>query len=311
MRALVFTGPGVMELQDVAQPVAEEGSILLDVRATGICGSELHGFRSVGLRVPPLVMGHEFAGTTADGRRVVVNPLTSCGACALCRAGRPQTCPDRVLLGVHRAGGFAERVAVPVRSLHELPHDMPWETAAMIEPLANAVHAWRHLDLSGGERIAIIGAGAIGLVSLLWARRCGLEAPTVVDRSEYRLALAERLGATTCGAELAGEYDVVLDAVGAGETRRAAVRHVRPGGSTVWVGLAQSEATIDGNDIVRSEKRVLGSFGYTPEDFVEALAAAPDLDLGWVTPIPFEESQQTFMALAEGASDPVKAVIRL
>jgi threonine dehydrogenase-like Zn-dependent dehydrogenase len=311
MRALVFTGPGAVELQQVPVPEAGPGEQVLSVRAAGICGSELHGFRSVGFRKPPLIMGHEFAGETTDGRRVVVNPLVSCGSCDLCRRGAPQLCRVRELLGVHRPGGFADRVVVPAGAVHDLPEDMAWEAATLVEPLANAVHAWKQVGLQGGERVAIIGAGAIGLVSLLVARHLGVGDVTVVDRSPSRLDVADRLGATRRATELEGEYDVVLDAVGLGATRAAAVEAVRPAGTTVWLGLAEPESGFEGNALVRQEKKVIGSFAYRPDDFVEALRCAPQMDLGWATPVAWEESQRTFMRLAGGASDPVKAVLRL
>ena len=311
MRALVFTGPGAMELRDVATPGAREGWVPITVRASGICGSELHGFRSDGFRRPPLVMGHEFAGETPDGRRVVVNPLLSCGECDLCHRGKPELCRRRELLGVHLAGGFAERVAVPAEAVHAIPDEMTWETAALIEPLANAVHAWRQVEWHGVERVAVIGAGSIGLVSLLVAGHEQLGEVTVVDRSGFRLALAGRLGADVCASELDGEYDVVVDAVGSAQTRASAVEHVRPGGTSVWLGLAETDAAFDGNNLVRGEKRVVGSFAYSPDDFADAVRLASSLDLGWATAIGMEDSQRIFMELAAGAQDPVKAVIRL
>lgn len=311
MRALVFTGPGAIELQDLPTPEVPDGWLSITVRASGICGSELHGFRSVGFRRPPLVMGHEFAGETPDGRRVVVNPLLSCGDCDQCRHGHLQLCRQRRLLGVHLSGGFAERVAVPPSAVHDIPADMSWETAALIEPLANGVHAWRQVGQRTVERVAVIGAGAIGLVTLLMARHARLDEVTVVDRATSRLNLAAGLGASTCASELDGEYDVVVDAVGTTETRAAAVDHVRPGGTSVWLGLAESDAGFDGNGLVRGEKSVIGSFAYSPEDFALAVSLASSLDLGWATAITMEDSQRVFMQLAEGAHDPVKAVIRL
>jgi len=311
MRALVFTGPGAMELQDVSTPQVPEGWVPITVRASGICGSELHGFRAVGFRRPPLVMGHEFAGETPDGRRVVVNPLLSCGRCDLCRRSHPELCRERQLLGVNLGGAFAERVAVPRSALHEIPADMNWQTAALIEPLANAVHAWRQVDRSSVERLAVVGAGTIGLVSLLVALHERLGEVTVVDRSASRLDLAARLGAAACATELDAEYDVVVDAVGSAQTRASAVEHVRPGGTSVWLGLAEAGAGFDGNGLVRGEKRVVGSFAYSPEDFATAVSMASSLDLGWATPIAMEDSQRVFMELANGAEQPVKAVIRL
>lgn len=310
MRALVFTAPGVVEMQDVDDPHPGDGEVVLEVKGSGICGSELHGFRSVGFRKPPLVMGHEIVGVDGDGRRVAVNPLLSCGRCDMCGRGLPQVCRERGLLGVHRAGGFAERVAVPAAALHVLPDGVSWEAAAMVEPLANALHALRQVPDVRAARVGVIGAGAIGLLCLLVARRLGAGQVTVVDPSAGRLATADRLGADATGPALVGEYDVVVDAVGLPATRADSLLRVRPGGHAVWIGLARADATIDGNDLVRGERHVVGSFAYLPEEFAEAVALSADCDLGWSTGIPLEDSQRVFMALAEGRSDIVRAVIR-
>ena len=145
----MFTGPGVLELQDVAEPEVAEGDVLVQVRSVGICGSELHGARHPGFRMPPLIMGHEFAGTSADGDRVVINPMLSCGHCELCAGGLRQVCRERQIIGVHRAGGFAERVAVPGSTLRPVPDWLSWDAAAMVEPAANAVHAWNLVRAPG------------------------------------------------------------------------------------------------------------------------------------------------------------------
>lgn len=310
MRGMVFVAAGVVELQDLPRPIAAPGEVVLDVKAAGICGSELHGFRTTDFRTPPLIMGHEFAGIDPDGRRVVVNPLLSCGQCDLCRTGRPEVCRRRALLGLNRAGGFAEQVAVPASCLHPIPDDLSWERAALIEPLANAAHAWRRAGSPDGARTAIIGAGTIGLVCLLWARRAGAEHITVIDRSADRLRLAAALGADSTGEELDGEHDIVFDAVGSLDTRRASVANLRPGGTSVWLGLVEASSGFDGRDLVRSEKTVNGSFAYSPHDFAAAIAAAGELDLDWATPISLEESARVFTRLASGDTDPVKAVIR-
>jgi threonine dehydrogenase-like Zn-dependent dehydrogenase len=309
VRALVFTAPGVVELQDVEEPQPADDDVVLEVRGVGICGSELHGFRSVGFRKPPLVMGHEVVGVDRAGRRVAVNPLLSCGHCDLCARGLPQVCRERGLVGVHRPGGFAERVAVPASTLYALPDGVSWEAAAMIEPLANAVHALRRVPDVRGARVGVIGAGAIGLLCLLVARRLGAAQVTVVDPSEGRLATATRLGADATGPALVEEHDVVVDAVGLPATRVDSVQHLRPGGHAVWIGLAHAEATFDGNDLVRSERSVVGSFGYLPAEFAEAVAMSAECDLGWSTGVPLEDSQDVFMALAEGRSDIVRAVL--
>jgi threonine dehydrogenase-like Zn-dependent dehydrogenase len=311
MRALVFTEPGRVVLRDEPSPVDVGDDVVLDVRAAGICGSELHGFRSVGMRTPPLVMGHEFAGITPDGRRVVVNPLLSCGACPHCVAGRPQICAGRALIGVHRAGGFAEQVAVPGQTLHEIPASMGWTEAALVEPLANGVHAWGLAGSAHGN-VAVIGAGTIGLVCLLVARHAGCTEVVVADPSPQRRRVAAALGAQAVAALGPNEvFETVFDAVGLPATRAASTAGLASGGTAVWLGLATSEATVDGNDLVRAEKRVLGSFAYTDAEFAHAVELAGEVDLGWATDVPFDQAESMFMDLAGGRTDVVKAVLRV
>ena len=312
MRALVFTAPGEVQLRDEPAPLVAADEALVTVEASGICGSELHGFRSVGMRTPPLIMGHEFAGTTADGRRVVVNPLVTCGQCPACRSGVSQICANRALMGVHRPGGFAESVAVPRDSLHVLPEGVDWTAAALIEPLANGVHAWRIAGAGEGP-VAIVGAGAIGLVCLLVARLNSSHPVYVADPSPERRAVATRLGATAVASldEADGmAFDTTFDAVGLAATRAAALRHLRVGGTSVWLGLGSADVAFDGNDLVRSEKRVLGSFAYTSDDFSRAVQLSDTVDLSWGTAVPMSAAATMFMELANGRTDIIKAVLR-
>lgn len=309
MRSMVFTGAGVVEMADWDEPAPADTEVLIDVAAVGICGSELHGVRDPGFRVPPLVMGHEFAGTTPDGRRVVVNPILSCGTCDSCTSGRPQVCRTREVVGIHRSGGFAERVAVPATSLHDLPPEMSWERAAMVEPLANAIHAWGLGGAGTGAHVGIIGSGTIGLVCLLVARARGASSVTVTDLAEDRLALATRLGADHTGSELTGELDVVFDAVGAPATRTASVEHLRPGGTAMWIGLLAEMGSVDARDMIRQEKKVVGSFAYTDDEFAEAIELAADVDLDWYDTFPLGAGARVFTELMDGRSDVVKAVL--
>lgn len=308
MRAMVFTGPGVVEMLDVDRPVAAPGEVLVEVAACGICGSELHGISKPGFREPPLVMGHEFSGTTQDGRRVTVNPVISCGACDRCVAGQEQLCRSRTIVGIHRAGAFTSQVAVPESNVHELPAGMAWEVAALIEPLANAVHAWSLAGAAAGSRVAVLGAGTIGIVSQLVAQHHGAEV-TVVDLSPDRLGRARDLGASQVATELTGEFDVILDAVGAPATHAASLDHLRPGGTTVWIGLLSAEAGFDAQAAVRQEKTVRGSFAYTPREFAAAVQLAPQVELGWGTTFALEQGPGIFTELMNGRSDVVKAVL--
>jgi threonine dehydrogenase-like Zn-dependent dehydrogenase len=321
VKALVFTAPGQVELLDVPEPDPAPGEVLVEVRAAGICGSELHGARRPGFRQPPLIMGHEFAGIGADAEAVVVNPILSCGRCAECRRGLRHVCREREIIGVHRAGGFAERVAVPASALRPLPPGLPWEAAALIEPAANAVHAWnlaaRALGASGargadgarGARVAVIGCGAIGLLCAATALSGGAGRVEVTDLSPARLAAAQRLGAALADPGLSGEYDVVIDAVGSAATRAASVAHQRPGGVAVWLGLAEEEAGFDANALIRSEKRILGSFAYRDEEFAQATARIGDWDLTWAAGYPLAAAAGIFTDLMNGGLHPLKALL--
>lgn len=321
MKALVFTAPGRVELLDVPEPDPGPGEVLVEVRAAGICGSELHGARRPGFRQPPLIMGHEFAGIGADGEAVVVNPILSCGRCAECRRGLRHVCREREIIGVHRAGGFAERVAVPAPALRPLPPGLPWEAAALIEPAANAIHAWnqagRALGAGGapdadgarGVRVAVIGCGAIGLLCAATALSGGAGRVEVTDLSPARLAAAQRLGAQVADPGLSGEYDVVIDAVGSAATRAASIAHQRPGGVAVWLGLAEEEAGFDANALIRSEKRVLGSFAYRDEEFAQAMARIGDWDLTWAAGYPLAAAAEIFTDLMNGGLHPLKALL--
>jgi threonine dehydrogenase-like Zn-dependent dehydrogenase len=311
VKALVFTAPGTVELLDVPEPDPAPGEVVVEVRAAGICGSELHGARRPGFRQPPLIMGHEFAGI-AGGEAVVVNPILSCGRCPECRRGLRHVCREREIIGVHRAGGFAERVAVPASALRPLPPGLPWEAAALIEPAANAVHAWNlALGAVGVEcrRVAVIGCGAIGLLCAATALSGGAGRVEVTDLSPARLAAAQRLGAQVAGPGLSGEYDVVIDAVGSAATRAASVAHQRPGGVAVWLGLAEEEAGFDANALIRSEKRVLGSFAYRDEEFAQATARIGDWDLTWAAGYPLAAAAGVFTDLMNGGLHPLKALL--
>ncbi len=305
----MFTGPGVLELQDVAEPEVAEGDVLVQVRSVGICGSELHGARHPGFRKPPLIMGHEFAGTSAAGDRVVINPMLSCGHCELCRGGLRQVCRERQIIGVHRAGGFAERVAVPGSTLRPVPDWLSWDAAAMVEPAANAVHAWNRSGAGPGARVAVLGCGAIGLLCLLTALDGGAASVDVTDLDPGRLAQARRLGAAAAGSGLTGDYDVIIDAVGTPLTRAQSVQHQRPGGTAVWLGLAQDSPGFDGNALIRSEKRVLGSFAYSDEEFARATELLRNWDLSWTSHYPLTDGAEIFTGLMNGGLDPVKALL--
>jgi len=309
MKALVYTAPLELRVMDVDEPQPGQGEVVIHVKSAGICGSELEGVRSRSpFRVPPLIMGHEFGGERVDtGEAVVVNPIASCTTCDLCLLGQGNLCRSRAVVGIHRAGGFAEFVAVPERNLHSMPAGMSWAQAALVEPVANGVHAWRLVAARTPARVGIFGAGPIGLVCLVVARNSAAVEVCVADLAESRLEIARQLGAASTGRELSGEFDLVIDAVGAPATRRASVASLRPGGVAVWLGLHSDEPSFDALDLIRGEKSVLGSFAYSDADFRRAIGIAAAIDPSWVAPFPLDRGAEIFTELMNGRTDVVKA----
>lgn len=313
MKAIVYSAPLTLELKEVDPPLAREGEVIVKVEAVGICGSELEGFASQSpFRVPPLVMGHEFAGIrTGDGRPVVVNPLISCGVCDSCLRGAANVCRNRVIVGIQRDGGFAEYVAVPAENCHELPADVPLRNAALVEPLANAVHALRlaRTHTRDIRRVGVIGSGMVGVAVTVVTKALGVEYVAVSDLSPERLALAAGAGADAVGPELEGEFDVVFDAVGLGATRATAVRAIRPDGAVVFLGLHAADAGFDGRELIRDEKRVIGSFCYTDDDFAVAVGLVREVRAEWFDVRPLEQGVEAFTSLLDAVPATIKTVL--
>jgi threonine dehydrogenase-like Zn-dependent dehydrogenase len=317
VKAIVWQGPERMTVEERPEPAPGPGEVLLRPAAVGICGSEVEGYLGhMGNRKPPLVFGHEFAGVVEavgpgaealEGARVTVNPLSGCGKCKLCRAGHTNLCADRKLIGVHSDGAFADLVRVPAADVRPLPDELSARVGALVEPLANGVHAVR-LGLADGpvERAVVLGAGTIGLVTLKAALLSDIPHVAVVEPHDARRERAASLGAHAVYAggdpELDG-VDLVIDAAGAVATRRLALELLRPAGTVVCIGLAADETTLGFHDIVRSQHRIQGSYAYTMDDFEQALEWLADgrASLGELPAVlPLEEGPEQFARLAAG-----------
>jgi (R,R)-butanediol dehydrogenase / meso-butanediol dehydrogenase / diacetyl reductase len=335
MKAIVWNGPEEMAIEEVPEPIVEPGTVIVRPEAVGICGSEIEGYLGrMGNRTPPLVMGHEFAGTVIEvgegvdsdlvGREVAVNPLSSDGTCRLCRAGYTNLCPNRKLIGIHSPGGFAEYVLAPVRNVYPLPEGVGTRTGALAEPLANGVHAVRLAD-EPVEHAVVIGAGTIGLMCLQAAVLDGIPEVSVVEPHEARRGQALELGAHAAyasGAEAREALeepteglgaDLVLDAVGAEVTRRMAVDDLlRPGGCVVFVGLHDDDTTLGFHGIVRGQLDLRGSYAFTAEDYEQALEwlVAGRAGIGELPPVlPLEEGPDAFAELVRGPSEQIKVFL--
>jgi len=329
MKALVYTGPNEVTYRNEPDPVLAADEVVLQIEAVGICGSDLHAYHGHDpRRVPPLILGHELAGTVVAGpgigRRYTANPLITCGECEYCVQGRNNLCSNRTMVGMTRPGAFAESMSIPVSSLIEIPQDMSPLMAALTEPAATALHA---LNLSmramqrplPESRLLIIGGGAIGMLAALLARSYGCGDVCVAETNPLRRAsLATHAGCRAFDplAEKAvadNSTDFVIDAVGARATRHAAFAAVKPGGVIMHVGLQDWASEIDMRKLTLAEITLLGTYTYSTADLratVAALRRGAFGDLAWVEERPLAEGGQAFRDLHEGRSASAKIVLR-
>jgi L-iditol 2-dehydrogenase len=287
MKALLLSKYRHLELADLPVPEPGPSEVLIRVAACGICGSDVHGYDgSSGRRIPPIVMGHEAAGTVAalgnnvkglsQGDRVTFDSTVSCGKCDPCRRGEVNLCDHREVLGVscgdyRRAGAFAEFVAVPTGIVYQLPESLSFAEAAMLEAVAVAIHAVSLVPLAADTTALVVGAGTIGLLVQQALRVAGCSRVFVADVDSTRLKRAQELGATEilmAGPEMLGQVQqltngtgvgIAVEAVGKNETVAAAIDSVRKGGSVILVGNISPEVTLPLQKVVTRQIRLQGS----------------------------------------------------
>jgi 2-desacetyl-2-hydroxyethyl bacteriochlorophyllide A dehydrogenase len=326
MKALVWQGPNRISVEEVSEPRPRPGEAVVRTEAAGICGSEVEGYLGrMANRKPPLVMGHEFAGTVVEvgedvdrgwlGRRVAVNPIVGCGECRYCRVGDRNLCPDRYLIGIGAPGGFAVAAAVPERCLFELPGGLDARLGALVEPLANGVHAIRRAAPEGAVTAVVIGAGTIGLACLQAALLHGVEEVVVLERHPTRREHALTLGAHEAfesGGELKPGVDLVVDAAGSDSTRQLAIDLLSPAGTAVFIGLHSDETALPWHRVIRGNHSIRGVFGYSDGDFRQALewVAGGRAGIGELgTVLPLDQGPAAFATLAEGPTKEIKVFL--
>jgi 2-desacetyl-2-hydroxyethyl bacteriochlorophyllide A dehydrogenase len=338
MRALVFTEIKRMEIQDIDRPVCGPDDVLIEVAAAGICGSDLSGYLGhQARRRPPLVLGHELSGHISAvgaevqdlriGERVCANPLSSCGACPMCRAGRPNLCPEWQILGMDRlAGAMAEFVRVPARSIRRLTGSTTDARAACIEPVACGVHLLSLAAMPPFSSLLIVGAGTQGALIARLARRLGYGPILITDVNSARLAAAKEMAgvdeainvreqdADAVVARATGGLgvDLAVDAVGSTAARAQAMRCARAGGTVMLLGLADQTSQLDVVTSIRKEQRLLGSFAYVDRDFAaaQALIESGAVDLTpWTEVLPLENGPEAFSKLTGDPGSTLKIVL--
>jgi len=300
----------VVEVVDVPPPTGD--GVRVRIRSAGICGSDLHLVR-LGF---PLAhtLGHEMAGIAPDGTPVAIEPLSPCGHCASCVTGAYNLCDQGpgILIGVGRDGGMAEEVLVPERSLVPLPAGVRVEDACLVEPLAVAVHGLRRAGLRGGERVAVIGGGSIGLCAVVAARAAGAHVDLAARHDAQREAGA-RLGAGEPG----GSYDLVIDAAGTKNALEQAGALCRPGArllllATYWSGLELPGFALCLKEVDVVPASMYGRSGAARDVDVAAatLARRPELASALIRHrFPLEAAREAFAVAADRASGAIKVVL--
>ena len=328
MKALVYTKADEVVYRDEPDPVPGEGQVLVKIAASGICGSDMHAYHGHDpRRVPPLILGHEVAGTVTSGKlkdaRVVINPLMTCGVCAYCESGRTNLCPERELIGMRVAGAYCEYVAIAERNLVTIPDSFDMVKASLAEPAACSLHTLNRVQLQSARPLAelralVIGGGAIGMLSALLLTSYGCRNVTVAEINKLRREMVER--STGCAVhdpsndpELSADsFELVIDAVGGGVTRALGSRVIAPGGIFAHIGLMDAREGLDIKKVTLQEVDLIGIYTYTREDFkatVGALAGGMFGDLDWVETRPLSDGPQAFADLDKGVISAAKLVL--
>lgn len=299
MQAVVLDAPYRFRVEERVLPAQEPGWALVQVRAAGICGSDVHFYTGELPVEPGSVRGHEIAGVVVDagdtglvkGQAVIVHPLLGCGLCSACLRGERQLCANLQAIGGQYAGGFAEFVSVPGANLYPFdPDRLAFTHAVMADGVAVAVHAMNAVGLRAGESAVVLGDGTIGLLLLQAARARGADPVVLVGKHALNLEVARQLGATLAlervssdslseVQEAIGQIDAVFEAVGGpAPPLDAGLRLLRKGGRLAVLGLTGStKLHIPWLDVVLGEKSILGVMGYGLADGEDEMRQAIDL----------------------------------
>jgi threonine 3-dehydrogenase len=279
--------PGLTQI-DAEQPKPGQHEVLVKVRVTSVCGTDYHIYKwdewaQMHIK-PPRIIGHEFAGEVVEvgpdvsscrvGDLVAAESHIGCGTCFQCRTGNSHICERLAILGVDVNGSFAEYVKIPAQNAWPLPKEVPVETASILEPLGNAVHAAFAANIAGND-VCVFGCGPVGLSAVALTRVAGALSVTAVDVNEYRLKLAEKMGASRAinskDADPVIEIhkdtegrgaEVVLEMSGNDMAIRQAFRAVRNGGTVILFGLPAREVQLNiADDLIFKEAHVQGIVG--------------------------------------------------
>ena len=332
MQALVYTGTQKIVYREEKNPKIINGESIVKVSASGICGSDMHAYHGKdNRRVPPLILGHEISGTIDKGKfagkKVILNPLITCGKCDYCTNGKEHLCCKRIILGmnkpIERQGGFAEYVSIPDQNVYELPKTLDVKEAPIAEPTAVALHA---VELGEKElfksfentKALVIGGGAIGLLcGLILSKLKNCKEVIIVDPNEKRLG--------ECSKYLDGQavkpdnksivddhFDIVFDTVGLEATRQQSIKAIKPGGVIIHIGLTQSDGSFDFRKMTLHEITFIGTYCYTNKDFEKTLNILANKTIGelsWIEYRKLKDGPSAFKEIHNGTCAAPKIIL--
>ena len=332
MQALVYTGTNKIDFREEKDPIAKPGESIIKVKASGICGSDMHAYHGNDeRRIPPLILGHEVSGTSLDGKfknkDVVINPLISCENCDYCKNESEHLCPERTMIGmstpIKREGGLAELVSVPEKNIFEVPEKLNIKEAALAEPAAVALHAVllaeKNLNKPLSEcKILIQGAGAIGLLcGLLLNKEKKTTNIIMSDPNKKRLDecskyLKANFVSPNDKSIKANNFDLILESVGLEATRNQAIKSIAPGGTILHIGLTQPSGTFDFKKLTIQEVTLVGTYCYTNNDFQKTLEILKEKrlgDLGWIEFRDLKKGSEAFQEIHNGSCVAPKIIL--
>jgi threonine dehydrogenase-like Zn-dependent dehydrogenase len=300
--------PAVVQVDEPEAPESGSGDVIVDVGSASICGTDF-GYLAMGVTA---TLGHEFGGTV-DGVPYAVEPMLWCGQCEQCRAGHTQRCTNQPgVIGFTLDGGLADHIRLPRATLLPLPDGFAPENSCLVETASVSWHGVRLAAPEPGERVVVVGGGAIGLMAVAAARARGAEV-ALEARHDHQRAAGERFGASTPD----GEYDVVIEAAGSESGLVRAAELARPGGRVVLLGVFFQHVPVPGVPTLLKELAWKGAMAYGVHDgvrdFAEAaalLAAHPEIPETLITHrFPLEDAAEAFRVANDRAHGAIKVVL--
>lgn len=338
MKCVSISGVKSLVLKDKDIPVSKDGSVVIEVKSAGICGSDIH-YWDMGQPVG-LVMGHEFSGVVVDpgarkdlekGDRVTGLPISPCGKCEACHSGNVQYCAETwseaVGLSLTNPGAYAEYTSCRPDMVRKIPSNVSFDAACMVEPSAVSLHAINLANIKIGDSVLIVGGGIIGLMAAEFAKLAGASYIAILETNKKRGRKAVSYGKINeyfdalkedtipkITTKTNGGFDKVIECCGNAPAVSEALMAVKPGGTLVLVGVASGPVNVPLVVGVMKEVTIKGSIAYTPEEFDNCITLIRDKKIN-VTKyiddlVPLDKAQESFEKLTSGKDSAVKIIFK-